>query len=149
MVREGSGPPQHTAPDARCSAHRLCQLPAITLCHHTPPHPTPDSVQFEPQESEVPTGTFGLPGLTELVLTNLQGDIDSGSANASETLLRSGWFATDTCAVENEPIDPLCGLMAFPPLPEVMVSPKLCEAQAEDPSVACDGTRCVATTCAV
>jgi len=133
-VREGPGPRQAT------------QIPTANIAYPATP---PDSVQFEPQELEVPTGTFGLPGLTELVLTDLQGDLDSGSANASETLLRSGWFATDTCAVENTPIDPLCGLMAFPPLPEVMVSPKLCEAQAEDPSVACEGTRCVATTCAV
>lgn len=109
-----------------------------------------DSVQFEPQEGEVPTGTFSLPGATELVLTNLDGDFNCGTSDgASDTLLRSGWFADNTCVCENQPIDPLCGLMAFPPLPEIMVHPKLCEAQAENASVACQGTRCSATTCAV
>jgi len=110
-----------------------------------------DSVQFEPQDGESPTGTFGLPGATEIVLTNLQGDLNCGALNESETLLRSGWAAASMCACVNEPIDPYCGLMAYPPtgLPDVMVHPKLCEAQKENASVACLGQRCLPTTCSV
>ena len=110
-----------------------------------------DSVQFEPQEGQVPTGTFGLAGNVEIVFTRLSGDHNCGTAAAGETLLRSGWRASATCACGNRPIDPLCGLMAFPPpgLPAAQQDPKLCAAQAKNASVACDGYLCSTTTCAV
>lgn len=110
-----------------------------------------DSVQFAPQQGQNPIGTFGLPGLTEIVLTRLDGNLNCGSATPGDTLLHSGWAASSTCACINKPIDPLCGLMAFPPpyLPWSMVHPSLCAAQAKNRSVACNGYRCLATTCAV
>jgi hypothetical protein len=110
-----------------------------------------DSVQFRPQDGEHPTGTFGLPGATEIVFTRLDGDENCGSADARDTLLRSGWLASSTCACANLPIDPLCGLMAFPPssLKPSMVHPKRGAAQAQNESVACQGYHCTPTTCAV
>ena len=110
-----------------------------------------DSVQFAPQQGQNPVGTFGLPGLTEIVLTRLDGNVNCGSATAGDTLLRSGWAANSTCVCANKPIDPLCGLMAFPPssIPRSMVQPSLCAAQAKNSSVACNGYRCSPTTCAV
>ena len=59
--------------------------------------------------------------------------------------------ASGACACSNLPIDPLCGLMAFPPsgLPTALQEPKLCAAQAKNASVACEGYLCSTTTCAV
>lgn len=110
-----------------------------------------DSVQFEPQEGQVPMGTFGLAGNTEIVFTRLDGDHNCGTAQPGATLLRSGWRASATCACANLPIDPLCGLMAFPPasIPAAQQEPKLCAAQAKNASVACNGYLCSMTTCAV
>jgi hypothetical protein len=108
-----------------------------------------DSVQFEPQEGEVPMGTFGIPGLTEMVLVNLDGDKNCGVEDPTTTTLRMGWKAAEQCACANLPIPDQCGVMAYPPLPPVMVEPKLCAAQASDPDVACNGALCTFTSCAV
>ena len=110
-----------------------------------------DSVQFKPQEGQIPVGTFGLAGQTEIVFTRLDGDHNCGTAHPSETLLHSGWRASSSCACKNLPIDPLCGLMAFPPpgLPAAAQEPKLCAAQAKNGSMACLGYRCSETTCVV
>lgn len=110
-----------------------------------------DSIQFAPQDGEVPTGTFGLPGLTELVLVNLDGDKNCGVADPSSTPLRMGWLAEKQCACENLPIPPSCGLMAFPPegFPPALVQPPLCAAQAENKTLPCIFTDCTSTTCSV
>ena len=107
-----------------------------------------DSIQFEPQEGEVPTGTFTLAGLTEMVLVNLDGDHNCGTESPADTSLRMGWLGQGgRCACANDPIDPNCGLMAFPPLPQALVHPPLCEAQAENQSVSCNALTCEITRC--
>jgi hypothetical protein len=106
-----------------------------------------DSIQFEPQQGEVPVGTFGLSGLTEIVLVNLNGDLNCGTDSPSDTSLRMGWRANERCACVNKAIAPSCGLMAFPPLPQSMVHPPLCAAQAANHSVPCNGFTCELTRC--
>jgi hypothetical protein len=108
-----------------------------------------DSIQFQPQTGQVPTGTFGLTGVTEVVLVNLDGNKGCGVDDPSTTPLRQGWNAAKMCKCTNAPIPPLCGLMAFPPagmLPS-LVSPPLCAAQAANKSVACNGYLCSHTSC--
>uniref|UniRef100_A0A7S0IMV8 Phospholipase B-like n=1 Tax=Calcidiscus leptoporus TaxID=127549 RepID=A0A7S0IMV8_9EUKA len=103
-----------------------------------------DSVQFEPQVGQAPLGTFGLTGLTELVLTRLSGNQTCGVPDASATPLRQGWRASSGCDCVNQPIPPTCGLMPFPPeaVPKGLVKPPLCEAQAENASVPCNALSC-------
>jgi len=105
-----------------------------------------DSIQFAPQDGQAPTGTFGLTGLTEIVFSRIDGDKTCGVADGSATPLRSGWAASRECKCKNEPIDPDCGLMAFPP-PGIVASPPLCQAQAKNHSVACNGYKCGVTKC--
>ena len=108
-----------------------------------------DSIQFEPQEGEVPIGTFGVPGVTEMVLVNLDGNKTCGVDDPQTTSLRMGWHADQQCACINEPISPDCGLMPFAPLPPVLVEPPLCAAQAADPEVPCNPMTCTPTSCDV
>ena len=110
-----------------------------------------DSIQFAPQDGEVPTGTFGLPALTEIVLVNLDGDKNCGVGDPSNTSLRMGWLAEKQCACANLPIPPTCGVMGFPPagFPSVLLHPPLCAAQAEDQAVPCIITACTSTTCSI
>ena len=108
-----------------------------------------DSIQFAAQQDESPTGTFGFVGLTEIVFTRLSGDLNCGTADPGETLLRSGWRAARTCACgPNLPIKPLCGVMPFPPA-GLVPHPPLCAAQAENASVPCDSSTCTPTHCLV
>jgi len=106
-----------------------------------------DTIQFEPQSGQVPLGTFGLTGLTEIVIVNMIGNLNCGVEDPEQTHLRAGWQASQTCQCVNEDISPSCGLMAYSPLPAAMTSPPLCQAQAEDPSVACSGYTCTKTYC--
>ena len=91
-----------------------------------------DSIQFEPTAGSQPWGSFGLPGLTELVLVNLDGDKGCGVDLPSKTALRGGWFANRTCECEDKPIAPHCG-MILPPsssctsMPGGSCSPPLCQ----------------------
>ena len=86
-----------------------------------------DSIQFEPQNGQVPTGTFNLTGVTEMVLVKLDGDKGCGVEDARATPLRSGWRASEPCACENQAIAPSCGLMAKPPPPMIREEPPLCK----------------------
>ena len=49
-----------------------------------------DSIQFEPTQGHTPIGTFGLPGLTEIVLVNIDGDKTCGVEDPRNTPLRCG-----------------------------------------------------------
>merc|ERR1719295_1153147 len=110
-----------------------------------------DSVQFEPQQGQVPMGTFGLTGLTEMVLVNIDGDKTCGVENATATPLRSGWKASKRCVCENEAIAPSCGLMAEPPFPYSIIgeSPPLCEKRAESRHNKCNPLTCKDMHCKV
>ena len=110
-----------------------------------------DSIQFEPQQGEVPTGTFGITGRTEMVLVGVDGNETCGMANASATPLRSGWMASRVCDCQNEPIPDTCGLEPQPPpgVPGVFVHPPLCEVWKENHSNSCDPTTCGKWHCQV
>jgi hypothetical protein len=93
-----------------------------------------DSIQFEPTTGAKPWGTFGMAGLTELVLVNLDGDKGCGVDEPPKTLLRSGWLANRTCECANTPIDPHCGIVLQPPvscatMPGGACSPPLCQTE--------------------
>ena len=47
-----------------------------------------DTIQFEPMQGQVPVGTFGFPGLTEMVLVGIDGDKACGVQNPRDTPLR-------------------------------------------------------------
>ena len=83
-----------------------------------------DSIQFEPTRGAVPWGVFGLPGLTELVLVNADGDKGCGVANKSASPLRGGWFAERSCECDEAPIKPTCGMPVA--CPGGSCSPPLC-----------------------
>jgi len=86
-----------------------------------------DSIQFEPQQGQVPTGTFNVTGVTEMVLVNVDGDKMCGVEDPTATPLRSGWRASLRCGCKNEPIAPSCGLMGKPPPPMIREQPPLCK----------------------
>ena len=91
-----------------------------------------DSIQFEPTMGSHPWGTFGLVGLTELVLVNLAGDKSCGVEEPSKTPLRGGWLANRTCECENTPIAPHCGIIipqGCTALPGGVCSPPLCQTE--------------------
>jgi len=94
-----------------------------------------DSIQFEPQAGEIPIGTFGITGLTEIVLVNLDGKYTCGVSDASTTPLRSGWRASSKCDCENQDIPDSCGLMAKGPFPWnwIGTAPPLCKVQEGPP----------------
>ena len=52
-----------------------------------------NSIQFSPAVGEEPIGTFGLTGMTEMVLVDVDGDKGCGVTNATATPLRSGCLA--------------------------------------------------------
>jgi len=101
-----------------------------------------DSIQFEPQEGQDPIGTFGLTGLTEMVLVNLDGNKGCGVATPSKTLLRAGWDASHQCNCTNKPIADSCGLMAKPPKPIIFEQPRLCELREKSIAASCTGATC-------
>ena len=102
-----------------------------------------DSIQFEPQAGQVPTGTFNATGLVEIVMVNLDGDLTCGVQNASETPLRTGWKASSPYRCENKAIPPACGLMPFKPAGMLLpAKPALCEAQHENSSTPCNPLAC-------
>jgi hypothetical protein len=107
-----------------------------------------DSIQFEPQQGEEPMGTFGVTGLTEFVLSTVDGDKTCGVENASETPYRSGWLASQPCICENQPIPPSCGLMPKPP-PGCIDYPSLCALRKHNKSGLCDITSCLPTKCII
>ena len=84
-----------------------------------------DSIQFEPQEEQVPMGSFGQTGLTEMVMVNIDGDKTCGVANESETPLRSGWQASASCECINKPIPPDCAIAPMCPI-DSGCTPPLC-----------------------
>ena len=88
-----------------------------------------DSIQFEPTAGSKPWGSFGLAGLVELVLVNLDGDKVCGVAAPSKTLLRGGWLANRTCECENAPMAPHCGITGIncATMPGGSCMPRLCE----------------------
>jgi len=106
-----------------------------------------DSIQFEPQDGQVPLGTFNLTGLTEAVLVSVDGDKSCGVPEPSATPLRAGWQASRTCGCVNDPIPPACGLMPKPPPPMIREKPPLCELRAEDRSASCDPNACKPWSC--
>ena len=102
-----------------------------------------DSIQFEPQQGQSPTGTFNITGVTELVMVNVLGNYTCGAADASASPLRVGWAASEACTCENQPIDPTCGLMPdCPPTMPLGCTPPICEAAAQGQP--CNPATCVA-----
>ena len=89
-----------------------------------------NSVQFQPQQGESPLGSFNLPGLTEMVLADMDGDTGCGVADAARTPLRSGWNASRTCGCVNAPINKECGLIPKPPPSILREMPPLCAVRA-------------------
>lgn len=106
-----------------------------------------DSIQFAPQAEESPLGTFGLAGLTEMVLVNVDGDLGCGVADPAATPLRAGWAGASTCQCANKPIDPSCGLMAKPPPPIINEEPPLCGLRAKNRSASCTMYTCATWSC--
>jgi len=102
-----------------------------------------DSIQFEPQQGQSPTGTFNITGVTELVMVNVVGNFSCGAADASASPLRAGWAASGACTCVNEPMDPSCGLMPeCPPTMPLGCTPPMCEAAAQGKP--CNPGACVA-----
>merc|ERR1719183_928521 len=60
-----------------------------------------DTLQFEPAAGQEPVGSFGMPGLTEMVLVNIDGKYNCGVEDASKTPLRAGWMASRQCGCTN------------------------------------------------
>jgi len=112
-----------------------------------------DSIQFEPQAGQQPVGTFGLTGLFELVLVNIDGKYECGVEDASKTPLREGWLSSRQCDCENHELADSCGLMPRPPFPLSILGsdPPLCKLQEGPPFwnrwKACDPSTCKATQC--
>lgn len=111
-----------------------------------------DSIQFEPQAGQKKTGFFGITGVTEMLLVNIDGKYNCGVADASATPLRAGWMASKQCTCENYEIPDSCGLMARPPFPFSVVgtSPPLCKSQSGhfwNRWRSCDPTTCKPTKC--
>merc|ERR1712039_196302 len=107
-----------------------------------------DSIQFEPQQGQKPLGTFGLPGLTEIVLVNIDGHDSCGVDDASKTPLREGWMASKQCDCENAVISDSCGLM--PKAPNPLTATPLCKLQEGafwNRWKPCDPTPCKPTSC--
>ena len=96
-------------------------------------------------------GSFGLTGLTEMVLVNIDGDKQCGVANSSATPLRQGWHASARCECANEPIPKGCGIMPRPPFPYSLFGeqPRLCELREESRLNSCRPQDCKPTTCKV
>jgi len=111
-----------------------------------------DSIQFAAVANVKPLqGPFGLPGITELVITGNKGRYNCGSEHASETTLRSGWKASEKCDCENLPVDPTCGIALhgnFPWIPP-FASPIYCELQRYTFWKACDAKTCSRSSCKI
>merc|ERR1712070_230273 len=105
-----------------------------------------DSIQFEAVkgEGQAKTGTFGKPGLFEMVLVNSDGHNTCGTDDASQTEFRSGWMASRRCDCENIEIPDACG--GWPDL-KPFSDPPLCELAHREPWRVCDPTICPQTTC--
>lgn len=100
-----------------------------------------NSVQFEP-DNLTPLGTFGQAGLTELVITDLDGQYRCGTADGSKTSLRSGWMASQHCDCEEHPPSPFCGLVN-----QRDTDPPMCKAKSFLPWLPCSMAICPQTTC--
>eukprot|EP01048_Picozoa_sp_COSAG05_P009091 COSAG05_NODE_724_length_7726_cov_2.123771_4_plen_337_part_00 len=109
-----------------------------------------NSIQFSPAVGEQPIGTFGLTGMTEMVLVDVDGDKGCGVANVTATPLRAGWDADERCGCSNAEIAPSCGLMAKPPFPYSLFgeNPPLCGLRAHNRSASCNPLACAGWTCA-
>jgi len=105
-----------------------------------------DSVQFGPTAGAKPWGVFGMVGLTELVLVNLDGDKGCGVSDPSKTLLRGGWLADGTCECETAPIAEHCGIVipqGCSSMPGGACQPALCKKEPCQFSVPpCKDTSC-------
>jgi len=114
-----------------------------------------DTLQFEPQEGANFTGTFGLAGLTEMVLVNIDGMYNCGVKDASKTPFRAGWLASRQCGCTNYETSDSCGLMPRASFPSSITGtdPPLCKRQAGPPFwnrwKACDPSTCKQTRCAL
>lgn len=108
-----------------------------------------DTIQFEPHAGEVPLGTFGQPGLTEVAMVNIDGKYSCGVEDSSKTQLRQGWRASQQCLCENVRISDSCGLMPRPPFPLSILgaSPPICALQGKYIWKDCDPLACRATSC--
>jgi len=111
-----------------------------------------DTIQFEPATGQKPMGTFGLTGLTEVVLVNIDGKYSCGVEDASKTPYREGWMASRQCNCQNVEIADSCGLMPRAPFPFSIIgtSPPLCKLQGEhfwSRWRSCDPMTCKPTTC--
>lgn len=112
-----------------------------------------DSIQFEPQTGEKPLGTFGLAGMTEMVLVNIDGKHNCGVQDASKTPLREGWMAARQCDCVNYNFTDSCGLMPKAPgsIIEKLLASPICKLQ-EGPFWnrvlrKCDPSTCTPTAC--
>jgi len=111
-----------------------------------------DTIQFEPQAGQQPTGTFGLTGLTEMVIVNIDGRYNCGVEDTIKTPLRAGWRASRQCDCENYAYTDSCGLMQRGPFPFSVVGtdPPLCKAQEGhfwNRWKSCDPLTCKVTRC--
>lgn len=114
-----------------------------------------DSIQFEPQARQKPLGTFGLTGMTEMVLVNIDGKYNCGVEDAGKTPLREGWMASRQCSCVSYNITDSCGLMPNAPgsiIDKLLASP-LCKLQ-EGPFWnrvlrKCDPSTCKPTKCGI
>jgi len=112
-----------------------------------------NSIQFEPQEGQVPLGSFGFTGLTEIVLVDIDGKYNCGVPDQTKTPLREGWAASRQCECTNFETDDSCGLMPRAPFPLwIMGSSPICKLQEGpwfwDRFKKCNPNTCKATTCA-
>jgi len=112
-----------------------------------------DSIQFEPTEGQSPMGSFGITGLTEMVIVNIDGHYNCGVEDASKTPLRAGWLASRQFECVNYEYADSCGLMPRPPFPLSLLGsdPPLCKLQEPDHFwnrwKACDPMTCKMTAC--
>lgn len=109
-----------------------------------------NSIQFSPAVGEHPMGTFGMTGMTEMVLVDVDGDKGCGVPDAAATPLRTGWAASERCSCSNDDeIAPGCGLMPKPPFPYSIIGekPPLCALRAHNRSASCDPLACAGWTC--
>ena len=93
--------------------------------------------------------TFGLTGMTEMVLVDIDGDKGCGVPKPATTPLRTCWDASERCSCSNDEIAPECGLMPRPPFPYNIMGekPPLCALRNHNHSASCNPAACKGWTC--